>query len=233
MQVTGGSPSGRAVRGRFVVIDRSLSRLILTLLLVGVLWVLWWALEPGNPMPAMPGEPGLVDGAGSAGGRGKAAGTGGEAGWLGREREAGEGPAAGATPGAAAVSLEPVVDANFFARFRLDRARSYSRQEEELKALLDNPKLDASARAEAQRELLALLRLAQREEALESLLRAEGYRDVIVTIGPKGATVLVSAPRLTPQQVAGIGDLVARLAGVSVESVTVSAVAGGGEERGI
>ncbi len=124
-----------------------------------------------------------------------------------------------AAPAPRQAAPETVRD--FYVEARLERERVRSEQMQALREVLADERAAAEARAEAQREMLALTRRAGREAEAESLIKAKGYRDALVFLNERGAVAVVRAARLTPSDTARIADAVAGATGVGFAEIRV------------
>ncbi|WP_324667706.1 SpoIIIAH-like family protein [Geochorda subterranea] len=104
--------------------------------------------------------------------------------------------------------------------FRAQRERLRSQEMELARQVLDDPDASEARKGEAQRELLELLRRSRQELEIEQLLAAAGVPDAAVSIGDSGVQVVVPRP-VTAQGAARIGELVARMAGVRRENISI------------
>ncbi|NLX63717.1 MAG: SpoIIIAH-like family protein [Clostridiaceae bacterium] len=118
----------------------------------------------------------------------------------------------------------------FFAEARMERDKARSRQKDELKVLLqaENGAIATSSgmtSLEAQEQLLALIRRAEAESTVETLVKQKGFEDAIAYMSDtNNVDVLVKAPSLTAQEVAQICDIVMRHADVTMDKITVKNV---------
>jgi len=118
----------------------------------------------------------------------------------------------------------------FFAEARMERDKARSRQKDELKVLLqaqDGTIATSSGvtSLEAQEQLLALIRRAEAESTVETLVKQKGFEDAIAYMSDtNNVDVLVKAPSLTAQEVAQICDIVMRHADVTMDKITVKNV---------
>jgi len=118
----------------------------------------------------------------------------------------------------------------FFAEARMERDKARSRQKDELKILLqaqDGTIATSSGvtSLEAQEQLLALIRRAEAESTVETLVKQKGFEDAIAYMSDtNNVDVLVKAPSLTAQEVAQICDIVMRHADVTMDKITVKNV---------
>ncbi len=104
--------------------------------------------------------------------------------------------------------------------FRAQRERLRSQEMELARQVLDDPEASETRKGEAQRELLELLQRSRQELEIEQLLAAAGAPDAAVSIGDSGVQVVVPRP-VTAQGAARIGELVARMAGVRRENISI------------
>lgn len=109
---------------------------------------------------------------------------------------------------------------DFFVEYRLEREMSRGRQVELLQSVAQDANADETRRAAAQERLLQITRDLERELGLENILRAKGFRDIVVFFQGDVVTVIVSQP-LSEEQTTSIINLVARGAGVLFENVMV------------
>ncbi|MCL6449727.1 MAG: SpoIIIAH-like family protein [Acetobacteraceae bacterium] len=108
-----------------------------------------------------------------------------------------------------------------FMDYRLERERSRGQEAEWLRDLSQDPEADPATRAEAGRRLLELATRGAKEAELESLIRAKGFEDALVFLFSGSAVVLVKASQLTQGEVARIGEVVSRGAGLKLEDISI------------
>ena len=103
---------------------------------------------------------------------------------------------------------------------RAERERLRSREMELASQVLEDPNASDERKSQAQLELVQLLQRSRREVEIEQLLAAAGVEGSVVSIGEAGVQVVVAQP-LTVQGAARIGELVARMAGVRRENISI------------
>lgn len=113
--------------------------------------------------------------------------------------------------------------AEFFVDCRLARDRIRSQRIEVLKEIAANPTSDGENRSRAQQELMDIMKLAVKEAELEQMVVAEGFKDAVVMIQEKTATVIVQGRSLTSADREKIRDIVARVALIEPGNVLVMA----------
>jgi len=112
------------------------------------------------------------------------------------------------------------------AGYRLQRQRWHSKRLEILKELCAGAKTDSEQRMQLEQEIVALVKQREREEQLEMLLELEGFDNPLVLMsqgenGEGGSVHVVVCATLDRSQAASIGDLIARVTGISVERVII------------
>lgn len=75
-------------------------------------------------------------------------------------------------------------------------------------AIIESEASSAEAKAQAEKDLAALVSSMETEQRLESLIKAIGYQDCLVTIGTSNVNVIVKAKELTDQEVAQVLDII-------------------------
>ena len=124
--------------------------------------------------------------------------------------------------------------AGFFAEARMERDKTRSKVKEELKGIaLNNTDGTVSVSgtttgvtsAEAQEQLVEVIRRSEAEGTIETLIRQKGFEDAIVYYSDSGSIdVVVKATSLNATQVAQISDIVTRHSKVAMENITVKNV---------
>lgn len=111
---------------------------------------------------------------------------------------------------------------DYFVQARLDREAIRSRQKEELQQLTSGENLSGDANEKAQEQYLDLIRRADMEATIESLIKQRGIEDVVVVIGSTGTVdLVVKADSLSASQTAQISDIVIRHAGVEMKDIHI------------
>lgn len=146
--------------------------------------------------------------------------------------------AGGGLPAAQGLNAEPVRDAasslmqavggrsKSLDAFRLARTVARSRRIEALEQSLALEDLPLERREAIVAELLALVESEEAEQQAEGLLIARGLTDALVYVANQRAEVIV-VDRIDREEAGRIGDLVARVVGVSLDRITI--VDGAGE----
>ncbi|MCH5157730.1 MAG: SpoIIIAH-like family protein [Clostridiales bacterium] len=101
-----------------------------------------------------------------------------------------------------------VVYTDYFTASHNDRAASRSETVMYYEAIIDSETASAEAKANAESSLAALVANMETEQRLESLIKALGYEDCLVTCGTENINIIVKSSALTDGQVAQMLDIV-------------------------
>ncbi|MBM7581289.1 stage III sporulation protein AH [Caldicoprobacter guelmensis] len=120
-----------------------------------------------------------------------------------------------------ATEVAAISSANFFASYRAERENTRKEEIEYIREILDNPASDPDMKKEAQAQLLEITRNMEKEMAIEALIKAKGFRDVVVILHKDSVNVIVDKPELKQEEVAQILDIVRRESGHKPENVKI------------
>lgn len=118
-----------------------------------------------------------------------------------------------------------VTQNGFFVEYRLERDRVRSQQIDLYREIVNNQNSPDETRKEAQQRLLGISQAIDTEMKLENLIKAENYKDVVVCVQEKSATVIVQSPLMTQPDKDRLIQIAVRVTGLSAESVVVIAKA--------
>lgn len=134
----------------------------------------------------------------------------------------------GGAPLSASRVYEP---ADSIARFRSDRELVRKVEMEQLNALIADASAGQDIRDRARDKLIQLTGWMEQEVTIEGVLRAEGYKDPLVTVHADSVNVLVKAGALAQADAAKILSLAARETGQSGGNIKVIPIPEGGAEE--
>ena len=97
---------------------------------------------------------------------------------------------------------------NYFQKSRKEREEAYKKAEETVEELLDNKNISAEEKAAALKTVETLGANIKKENNIETLLKAKGFKDAVAVIGEKGISVIVKSEGLTSAQTLQIQDIV-------------------------
>ena len=110
------------------------------------------------------------------------------------------------------TASEPI-DANavtetFFSAYRSEREATRESEFLYLDAIISSETSSEAAKTAAEEQKLGLVERMEKEMQLESLVKAKGFEDAIVTMSDSGVNVVVGTAELTAEQAAQIYDIV-------------------------
>jgi membrane glycosyltransferase len=103
---------------------------------------------------------------------------------------------------------------------KIERDRERSRETEQVQDLLNKVGLTDETRKQAEHELWRLTQSTAKEHELETLLKARGYQESMVTISPKLVTVVVVG-KLDPGKANEIGQATAEVTTYSLDQIEI------------
>lgn len=111
---------------------------------------------------------------------------------------------------------------SFFRDYRFEREKERNSEIEYIKTIiLNNPDSDDEIIREAQAQLLEITSNMEAERAIENLIKAKGFNDVVVIMHTSNVNVIVDKPELAPEEVAAILDIVRRESGKDTENIKI------------
>lgn len=127
------------------------------------------------------------------------------------------------------TSTVPTVDdsdalsaSSFFSAFRTDREATREQTLLELDSIIASEDTSAEAKKAAENMKLDICSNMQTELNLESLIKAKGFSEAVVSVGSQNVNVLVSDATLESSEVAQILSIVTSETGVSTNNVKIT-----------
>jgi len=109
----------------------------------------------------------------------------------------------------------------FFVEYRLERDRIRAQELEMLNEVINNPQVGEEPRRQAEKQILNLVDLMEKELTVENIIKAQGYSDALLFSGKGITTVMIYAESLSESDFLRIADTVSAITGVSREDVQV------------
>lgn len=97
---------------------------------------------------------------------------------------------------------------DYFTSSHNDRDEARTQTVMEYNAIIASETSSAEAKASAEKELAALVASMETEQRLESLIKALGYADCLVTVGNQNVNVILKSGALTEAEVAQVLDII-------------------------
>lgn len=113
---------------------------------------------------------------------------------------------------------------DYFAASRADRDSSRSETVMYYETIIGNEATSAEAKANAEKDLATLVAGIDTEQRLETLIKALGFSDCLVTVGNENINIILKSDALTDAEVAQVMDIVASETGKTVENVRIKPI---------
>lgn len=110
---------------------------------------------------------------------------------------------------------------------KVSREQTRSRNKEILMELINSTNITDEQKQGAIDEMVQMTDVAEKELAAETLLVAQGFNEVVVSIHDEGADVVVSSTQVSDSQRAQIEDIVKRKTGIEAANITITPVTAG------
>ena len=104
------------------------------------------------------------------------------------------------------------------------REQTRSRNKEMLMELINSTNVTDEQKQNAINEMVQMTDIAEKELAAETLLVAQGFEEVVVSINDSCADVVVSSTQVSDSQRAQIEDIVKRKTGIEAANITITPV---------
>jgi len=113
---------------------------------------------------------------------------------------------------------------SYFDKAALEREKSRDESVETVKAVLAQVDLSSDAAAEATAKIVELTEQNDREDEIESLMRAKGFEQCIVYLGSDHASVVVETDGLTAEEAAQIKSIILSKQEVAAECISITEI---------
>lgn len=135
------------------------------------------------------------------------------------EKETDEGETS--EPGAAILTNGTSVS-NYMVQARLSREQTRSKNKETLLEVINNKDLSESEKKKAVSSMTELTKTNEMENTIETLLKAKGFEDVLVTITDQQVDVIINDSEIDETKKAQIEDVVKRKTGLEAKNITIT-----------
>lgn len=115
-----------------------------------------------------------------------------------------------------------VASQSFFASYRTDRESTRNQEMDYYKAIVASESSSEEAKKNAEASMQTLIERMETEQAVEGLIKAKGFEDIIVTSTATNVNVIVNtASNLEASQVAQIVSIVQEQMGTSLDNICI------------
>jgi len=122
------------------------------------------------------------------------------------------------------VMASTTVGVGLVSEAKVTREQNRSRNKEILMELINSTNITDEQKQSAIDEMVAMTDAAEKELAAETLLTAQGFDEVVVSINDSCADVVVSSAQVSDAERAQIEDVVKRKTGIEAANITITPV---------
>ena len=119
------------------------------------------------------------------------------------------------------IKTNTTTTANFFQTYREDRVDARNEEMLYLDAIIASSSSSAEAKQSAEEKKAEILATIESELTLESLIKAKGFDDVIVTTAASNINVVVQSAELTSTEVAQIVDVIQNQTDYTLDNIKI------------
>ncbi|MBU5479242.1 SpoIIIAH-like family protein [Eubacterium sp. MSJ-13] len=123
-----------------------------------------------------------------------------------------------------AVMVSNNIGSDYFASSKLNREQTRAKNKETLMNIINDDKISSADKKSAIKQVAAMTKISEKENAAELMLQAKGFENAMVSISDGNADVIVSSEGLTNQQIAQIEDIVKRKTGIAADKIVITPV---------
>ena len=110
----------------------------------------------------------------------------------------------------------------YIAGVQLNREQIRAKNKETLMQLINSDQVSEAEKQTAVQNMIQLTEISEKENAAETLLKAKGFVDPVVSITDGQVDVVVNAVSITDQERAQIEDIVKRKTEVGAEGIVIT-----------
>lgn len=135
---------------------------------------------------------------------------------------AGEAKTAGVENPGEAVLTNGTSVAEYIAGVQMDREQIRAKNKEAYMEIINSDSLPDTEKQAAIQSMIRLTEISEKENAAETLLKAKGFEDPVVSITENQVDVVINAVSITDQERAQIEDIVKRKTEIGAEGIVIT-----------
>ena len=124
-------------------------------------------------------------------------------------------------PGAAVLTNGSTLS-SYMVQAKLNREQTRSKNKETLLEVINNNDIGDKEKKKAVKSMVKITENSEMENNIETLLKAKGFNDIIVTINDNQAEVILSDTEVSDEKRAQIEDVIKRKTNISVNNITIT-----------
>ena len=127
-------------------------------------------------------------------------------------------------PGSVILTSGQGVSSSVISEAKLNREQIRAKNTENLTNIVNDTAIDKASKTEAINELAKIAEYSEKEAAIELLLEAKGFNDVVASVAEDGVDIVINQQTLENSQKAQIEDIAKRKTGVTSDKITINVI---------
>ena len=125
-------------------------------------------------------------------------------------------------PGSVILTSGQGVSSSVISEAKLNREQIRAKNTENLTNIVNDTAIDKASKTEAINELAKIAEYSEKEAAIELLLEAKGFNDVVASVAEDIVDIVINQQTLENSQKAQIEDIAKRKTGVTSDKITIN-----------
>ena len=110
---------------------------------------------------------------------------------------------------------------NYFSEAKINKDKARSESVDLIKSILNSSTSDPKAKEKAQQDITKIANNIDKENTIESLLKAKGFNNSVIFINDDSVNVIVGTNSLLPSDTAKIQDIVTSQTNISTDKIKI------------
>lgn len=127
-------------------------------------------------------------------------------------------------PGSVILTSGQGVSSSVISEAKLNREQIRAKNTENLTNIVNDTAIDKASKTEAINELAKIAEYSEKEAAIELLLEAKGFNDVVTSVAEDSVDIVINQQTLENSQKAQIEDIAKRKTGVTSDKITINVI---------
>lgn len=127
-------------------------------------------------------------------------------------------------PGSVILTSGQGVSSSVISEAKLNREQIRAKNTENLTNIVNDTAIDKASKTEAINELAKIAEYSEKEAAIELLLEAKGFNDVVASVEEDSVDIVINQQTLENSQKAQIEDIAKRKTGVTSDKITINVI---------
>lgn len=127
-------------------------------------------------------------------------------------------------PGSVILTSGQGVSSSVISEAKLNREQIRAKNTENLTNIVNDTAIDKASKTAAINELAKIAEYSEKEVAIELLLEAKGFNDVVASVSEDSVDIVINQQTLENGQKAQIEDIAKRKTGVTSDKITINVI---------